>query len=131
MGATRVGFAAGETAKSVSVTVNGDTTVEPAESFYVKLAAPGAGTAIADGTGRGTITNDDYSSTFSVDDVSVVEGFPGGGIVTAAFTITRSAPATRRSDGPRRTAQPRAAATTRAAPGPPPSASGVVTRPRR
>ncbi len=88
--ATRISFADGETTKSVSVPVNGDTTVEPAEYFFVKLAAPSAGTAIADGTGRGTIANDDYSSTFSVDDVSVVEQFPGAGMVEVTFTVTRS-----------------------------------------
>ncbi len=88
VGASRVTFGPDEMTKTVSVPVNGDTTVEPNESFFVKLSAPSAGTTIADGTGRATITNDDYSSTFAVNDVSVVEGDSGQRMAT--FTITRS-----------------------------------------
>ena len=40
-------------------TVNGDTPVEPNETFFVKLTAPSSGTGVADGTGRAVITNDD------------------------------------------------------------------------
>jgi hypothetical protein len=51
-------FAPGETAKSIAVTVNGDTLAEPDETFHVELS--GASQAmIGDGEGVGTITNDD------------------------------------------------------------------------
>ena len=88
VGATRLHYAAGETSKQVSVTVNGDTAIEGAETFFVKLTAPSAGASIADGTGRATITNDDVSA-FSVNDVSVVEGSDWMSR-TATFTVTRS-----------------------------------------
>ena len=42
----------------VSVTVNGDVRCEPNETFTVTLSAPSGGT-IGDGSGQGTITNDD------------------------------------------------------------------------
>jgi tetratricopeptide (TPR) repeat protein len=56
--ATVLTFAAGETSKPVTVLVNGDLTVEPNETFTVNLSGP-SGATIADGTGVGTIVNDD------------------------------------------------------------------------
>ncbi|MDL5367048.1 Calx-beta domain-containing protein [Xanthomonas sp. NCPPB 2654] len=51
-------FAPGTTAQGVAITVNGDTAVEPNETFSVDLSgASNAG--IARATGTGTITNDD------------------------------------------------------------------------
>src|SRR5262249_54403677 len=44
-------FAPGETAKTITVSVIGDTTVEPDEVFSVLLSAPTAGAEIADGQG--------------------------------------------------------------------------------
>jgi hypothetical protein len=55
---TTVTFAAGETSKVVSVTINGDVAVEPNETFSVRLASA-AGASIADGSGLGRINNDD------------------------------------------------------------------------
>ncbi|MFM5949522.1 MAG: Calx-beta domain-containing protein, partial [Novosphingobium sp.] len=54
-----VSFAAGETTQTITVQVAGDTAVEPNETFSVVLSNPGANTTITDGTGAGTITNDD------------------------------------------------------------------------
>jgi Calx-beta domain-containing protein/Big-like domain-containing protein len=51
-------FPPGALSMPVSVTVNGDTRCEPNETFFVTLSAPSGGT-IGDGTGQGTITNDD------------------------------------------------------------------------
>lgn len=51
-------FAAGTTSKSVSISVTGDTSVEPNETFLVNLSSP-SGATIADGQGIGTIVNDD------------------------------------------------------------------------
>jgi len=51
-------FAPGETSKTITVLVNGDTTVEPNETFTVNLS--GANNAIlANAQGTGTIRNDD------------------------------------------------------------------------
>jgi hypothetical protein len=44
--------------RTITVQVSGDTTVEPDETFEVRLSSP-AGASIADGTGLGTIVNDD------------------------------------------------------------------------
>ncbi|NZA27741.1 putative Ig domain-containing protein [Luteimonas sp. SJ-92] len=49
---------AGQTQGTISVTVNGDTTPEPDETFTVGLSGA-TNASIADGTGTGTILNDD------------------------------------------------------------------------
>jgi Calx-beta domain len=56
-----VELAPGETAKAVSVTVNGDTAVEVDERFTVILAGP-SGARLADAQGVGTIVNDDATT---------------------------------------------------------------------
>ncbi|RYD54034.1 MAG: DUF4394 domain-containing protein, partial [Verrucomicrobiaceae bacterium] len=50
---------AGQTSATVTVTVKGDTIVEANESFSVVLTSVTGGVALADGTGLGTILNDD------------------------------------------------------------------------
>ena len=55
---TAVTFGPGEITKIVNVTIRGDTSAEPNETFYVKLSAA-SGATIADSTGTGTIMNDD------------------------------------------------------------------------
>jgi hypothetical protein len=52
-------FAAGETAKTVTVQVNGDTGKEPNETFNLNLANATGNATIADGQAVGTIVNDD------------------------------------------------------------------------
>jgi hypothetical protein len=60
-------FAPGTTGQTVTVAVNGDTTVEANETFVVNLS--GASNAdIADGQGQGTILNDDTSVGLAVYD---------------------------------------------------------------
>ncbi len=44
---------------AVAVTICGDATVEPNETFNLTLSNPGPNTTISDDTGVGTITNDD------------------------------------------------------------------------
>lgn len=51
-------FAPGETAKSVTIVVTGDFTVEPDETLALKLSAP-TGATLGTATGTGTIVNDD------------------------------------------------------------------------
>ena len=84
--ATVVTFPAGVRTAAVGVTVNGDTTIEPDETFRLDLSAPVHAT-IGDPSGTGTITNDDIPTTLAVDDVRVVEG--DGGTTTATFTLAR------------------------------------------
>ncbi|MCW5958514.1 MAG: Ig-like domain repeat protein [Pyrinomonadaceae bacterium] len=81
-------FAPGETTKTASVTVNGDTTVELDETFFVNLTMP-TGAIVLDPQGSATIRNDD-TPTLSIDDVSQVEG--NTGTSNFAFTITLSQP---------------------------------------
>jgi aryl-phospho-beta-D-glucosidase BglC (GH1 family)/cellulase/cellobiase CelA1 len=80
-------FAPGETAKTIQVTAIGDSVIEGNEGFSVLLTGP-SGAAIADGTGAGTIANDDVAPpvlpTVSISDASVVEGDPGAGSGAAA-----------------------------------------------
>jgi len=55
---TSLSFTAGQTSKTVSVTVKGDTVYEPDEGMSLVLSSP-VGAAIGDGVGIGTIFNDD------------------------------------------------------------------------
>src|SRR5262249_26689234 len=79
-------FTPGQTSQNVTVSVTGDTTDEPDETFYVNLSSPTNAT-LATSQGRGTILNDDL--TLSVNDVSVVEG--NSGTTPATFTVSLSA----------------------------------------
>jgi CSLREA domain-containing protein len=55
---TTLSFIPGQTSKTVSVAVKGETLVEPNETFFVNLSAP-VNATLADSQGRGIITNDD------------------------------------------------------------------------
>lgn len=55
-------FAAGEAAKTVSVSVHGDTVDEDDEDFSVDLSAPTAGAKLEDPEGRGAIRDDDVDA---------------------------------------------------------------------
>ncbi|WP_428381880.1 Calx-beta domain-containing protein [Nevskia ramosa] len=92
-GTLSVSFTAGQTAKTISLPVKGDTTVEPDETFFVNLSNPTGGAVIGDTQGIGTILNDDGAVTpsLSINDVSVTEG--NSGTVSAAFTVSLSAAA--------------------------------------
>jgi hypothetical protein len=80
-----VTFAPGVTSQPVVVLVNGDTTQEADENFFVNLSGP-SNASILDGAGEGTIQNDDAPSpTFSVGDVTQSEG--NAGTTTYAFTV--------------------------------------------
>ena len=84
-GAGALSFAAGETTKQVIVPVNGDTLDEPNETFVLSLASPTNAT-IGDGSGAGTINDNDPPSALSVSDITVAEG--NGSTVNAVFTVT-------------------------------------------
>ncbi len=85
-------FTAGQTTKTITVAVNGDTVVEADETFAVNLSNPTNAT-ISDAQGVGTITNDDQpppgpQPSLSINDVAVKEG--DSGTTNAIFTITLS-----------------------------------------
>jgi hypothetical protein len=82
-------FIPGAVADTVSVTVNGDVTVEPNEAFFLNLSAA-VNAVLADSVAVGTITNDDGAPSLSIDDVTVTEG--NAGTVNAVFTVSLSAP---------------------------------------
>ena len=56
---TLLSFAAGQTSRTVTVVVNGDTMKEANETFFVNLTNATGGAVIADNQGVGTIVNDD------------------------------------------------------------------------
>ncbi len=85
-------FIPGELTKQIPVTINGDTTFEPNESFLVNLTGAGNAT-ISDSQGVGTITNDDAAPptpNITIDDPNVAEG--DAGTQTLGFTVSLSMP---------------------------------------
>src|SRR6185503_2572144 len=81
-------FAAGETSKTITVNVKGDTRAEPPEWFVVLLKNP-TGAKVA-GNAAGHVIDDDQAPGLSIDDVSIKEG--NGGTTPAVFTVTLDAP---------------------------------------
>ena len=83
-------FAAGETSKTIAVSVNGDTTAESDETVRLQLSNPtpsGAVIATGMGTGTGTIVDDD-TPTLTIDSPRVAEG--NSGTTEMVFTVTLS-----------------------------------------
>ena len=84
-------FASGETAKTISITINGDFTAEANETFIVELSSlTGADFAVNGNQGTGTILNDD-TRFMTIDDVSVSEGDTG--TKQLVFNVTLNEPA--------------------------------------
>src|SRR5882672_10664978 len=87
-------FAAGQATQTVSVTINGDTSVEPNETFFLNLTNATNGGTILDGQGLGTITNDDATAAvgdISIGDVTITEGNSGTKVATFTVSHTGSA----------------------------------------
>jgi disulfide oxidoreductase YuzD len=78
-------FNAGETSKTVNVTVAGDWVTEPNETVLLNLSNPD-NASIADAQGSGTITNDEADPLITVNDVSVAEG--NADTSTLSFTVS-------------------------------------------
>ena len=71
-------FAAGETSKTIEVTVTGDDLDEVDETVLVVLSAPtNSSIESGKGTGTGTITDDDDPPTVSIASQSSAEGDSG------------------------------------------------------
>jgi hypothetical protein len=80
---------AGQQDYTFDVTVNGDLTIEPNETFLVNVTNLNGATT-ADAQGQGTIQNDD-SPSLSISDVTMSEG--NAGTKTFQFTVSLSQPA--------------------------------------
>jgi serine protease len=76
---------AGQTSKTFSVTVNGDTVQEGNETMYVRLS--NANVPTTDSQGRGMLVNDD-GAILSISDTQIVEGNSGTKYVL--FTVSLS-----------------------------------------
>jgi YVTN family beta-propeller protein len=72
-----VTFLAGTTSMPVTVQVVGESTFEPDETFVVEFTTSQSGPLLLDGTGVGTIVNDDALPRISIGDKSTVEGNRG------------------------------------------------------
>ncbi len=81
-------FAIGETVRTVTVNVQGDTTGEANEDFTVTLANASAGLAIGTASATGTIQDDDTSVSIAATSASKPEG--NSGTTAFTFTVTRS-----------------------------------------
>jgi uncharacterized repeat protein (TIGR01451 family) len=86
---TTITFAPGETVKSLTVPVKGDTLDEPDEVFYVILSGA-ANAAIRNGRGVATIQDDDAPPSITIQDLSIKEY--NAGQTTAAFRLNLSQP---------------------------------------
>ena len=84
-------FAPGETSKTITATVNGDTDMEPDEGIGLQLSNPGpSGFSLASGRGRlasGIIVDDDRP-TLTIDSPRVTEG--DSGTTQMTFTVRLS-----------------------------------------
>lgn len=80
-------FNPGELSKTVSVTIQDDTTDENNETFKVVLSAASNAVIVKD-QGIGTIVDDDAAPTLSINNINVTES--NGGSVQAQFTIAIS-----------------------------------------
>ncbi len=86
---TTLTFLPGETTKNVTVKVNGDLFYEFDEDFFVNLSGQ-TNSTIADGSGRGVISNDDAQPTLSINDVTTNEG--NSATTSFVFTVTLTGP---------------------------------------
>jgi uncharacterized repeat protein (TIGR01451 family) len=80
-------FAPGETNKTITVSVLGDTLSESNEVFSIRLVAPTNAT-LGDALGLGTILDDDPLPTLSISDASAVQAltFPTNAVFTVALS---------------------------------------------
>lgn len=83
-------FTPGQTSKTLTVTVAGDTAVEADETFFVNLSDP-VGADLADHQGQGTLLNDD-SYQLRINDVATTEGNTGSRLMTFTVTLNSASP---------------------------------------
>jgi len=79
-------IAAGNSSVTFTVLVNGDTTNEPNETFFVNVTNV-TGATVADGQGQGTITNDDLATAANVSISGRVLDASGSAVGRARVTL--------------------------------------------
>ena len=84
-------FRPGKTMKRVAIPIAGDSLVEQSETFQIRLSNS-VRARIADGSGLGSIADNDAPPSISVNNAEVSEG--GAGTTNMAFTVSLSAPST-------------------------------------
>ncbi|MBF2094388.1 MAG: DUF4347 domain-containing protein, partial [Synechococcales cyanobacterium K44_A2020_017] len=84
-------FTAGETQRLITIAVNGDGATEGTETFNVNLTSTSAGGGIADGTGVGTIVDNDGPPAIAILGTSVTEGAISE-TTNAVFTVSLTNP---------------------------------------
>ncbi|WP_431285045.1 Calx-beta domain-containing protein [Humitalea sp. 24SJ18S-53] len=82
-----VTFKVGESSKTITVNVVGDTHVEANEGFNITLTAPSSGVRIGTASSNATIINDDLAILSSSSTVDAAEGNSGSTLFN--FTVTR------------------------------------------
>jgi CSLREA domain-containing protein len=82
-------FLPGETSKPLTVSVNGDTSDEADETFFVTLSSPSNAT-IAKAQGTATIADDDGLPSLVIGDATVVEGNTGSNDLVCTVTLAGS-----------------------------------------
>ena len=87
-----VSFADGETTKTVTVDVQGDTAVEPDEGFTVALSNASAGAQITTASAGGTILNDDAPppAELAIGPLQAARAEGDAGTTAFTFEVTRS-----------------------------------------
>lgn len=85
-----VTFAAGQTSKTITVFVSGDTDVEPDERFTVTLSHPSTGLTIATDKVGGIIRNDDEEQSVSISALSAAKLEGNSGTTSFTFTVSRT-----------------------------------------
>tara|TARA_R110002095_G_scaffold152237_4_gene132172 strand:- start:156276 stop:173423 length:17148 start_codon:yes stop_codon:yes gene_type:complete len=88
IGLQTITFNPGETSKTITVVVNGDSAIESDETFTVELSNQSANATISNSIGLGTIENDDLA-LISISDVTLTENF-GGATTNFTFTVSLS-----------------------------------------
>ncbi len=82
-----VSFAGGESSKTITISVSGDTDVEADELFTVNLSNSSDGLILVS-SAESTIVNDDASISIAAQDAVKVEG--DSGLIALTFTVTRT-----------------------------------------
>ena len=85
-----VTFLDGETTQTITILVNGDTTVEGNEDFTVTLSNPSPDTEITTAAANGTIRNDDGNASLAIAATDSVKAEGNQGTTNFTFTVTRS-----------------------------------------
>ncbi|WP_346288025.1 Calx-beta domain-containing protein [Zoogloea sp.] len=83
-------FTSGETSKTITLRIAGDSTLEVDEALRVNLSTPSAGTEIQGGTADGYVRNDDAEFNITAGTASIVEGDNGHTGTALTYTVTRT-----------------------------------------